>query len=172
MKMSEIIEQHKGSILNPQGLVKLTKLYTGPEFTETNNRHKELGYANEDSRVFIPGTGWEMPWFFNPEEDDPQYYRGILSDFYLNTWARIRPPICLVCPNGRHWIIDQKSVAPDGKLRPGWQVTGVWPNISCHPSINVPGYHGWLTNGVLVADVEQRGNYGLVNERAPYLPGE
>jgi hypothetical protein len=99
---------------------------------------------------------WYCPWYYDPKdpEDVPtreralQYYRDnpkgkhFLSPFYWRDWSDKRPPICVMTPNGHEWIVDQ--VSTNGQ---GWTVTGEAPNITCHPSIQVPGYHGFLRNG-------------------------
>ena len=90
------------------------------------------------------GAMWYAPWYWdpaNPEED--RRGKGILSTYYWRDWADKRPPICVIGPNGREWMPDQKSSNGEG-----WVVTGDAPNITAHPSINMPGYHGWLQNGV------------------------
>lgn len=58
-------------------------------------------------------------------------------------------------PDGSEWIID--GPASNG---PGWQRTGIPPRITAQPSILSPGYHGWLTDGVLSDDLEGR-EYGV-----------
>lgn len=77
-----------------------------------------------------------------PKHDGPFHWLGLLSEHYWQTWSRVRPPLCVVCPNGAQWEIDRKS--SNGS---GWVVTGSWPNLNCSPSIVVPGYHGFLQNG-------------------------
>lgn len=110
------------------------------------------------SRSFRPpGTMWFMPWYFDPKEDgaaekaakwlaharaDPNAHH-YLSVHYLTDWADKRPPLNVVCPDYSDWTVDAKS--SNGS---GWTVTGEAPLISCSPSIQVPGYHGYLTNGV------------------------
>lgn len=60
---------------------------------------------------------------------------------------------CLVVmlPDGMEWMID-------GRARSGgrWTRTGEPPAITARPSIASPGYHGWLTAGVLSDDLEGR----------------
>lgn len=92
---------------------------------------------------FPAGTMWLAPWIFDPAEDDPSEGRGMLSEFYFRDWAKDRAPIVVVCPGGGEWCVDRK--ASNG---PGWKVTGDPPEITCHPSIKVRGYHGWLRDGV------------------------
>lgn len=54
-------------------------------------------------------------------------------------------------PDGHDWFID-------GPARSGgyWTRTGEAPRITARPSIASPGYHGWLTDGVLSPDLEGR----------------
>lgn len=51
----------------------------------------------------------------------------------------------VVLPDGCLWLID--GPANNG---PGWDRTGTWPRFTARPSILTPGYHGYLTDGVLV----------------------
>lgn len=43
----------------------------------------------------------------------------------------------------------------------GWIVTSTNSVFSCHPSIVVPGYHGWFTNGTFSSDLEGQGPTGI-----------
>ncbi len=52
--------------------------------------------------------------------------------------------IAVVCPDGMVWEID--GPASSGGF---WSRTGTPPKLSVTPSILTPGYHGYLTNGVL-----------------------
>lgn len=65
--------------------------------------------------------------------------------------------------NGRS---DRRSSNGDG-----WNVTGDLPAITCAPSIVVPGYHGYLRDGVFTADIDGRAPCGTVRELPP-LRGE
>jgi hypothetical protein len=115
------------------------------------------------SEIAGPCVMWYVPWYFDPNDathvlrretalqsiadgtfgkGDKNYY---LSKHYWQDWSDKRPPICVTCPNGREWCVDAKSSNGDG-----WKVTGDVPNITCHPSIVVPEYHGWLRNGEFV----------------------
>lgn len=119
------------------------------------------------SNTFIPpGSMWFCPWYFDIKDPDEggkldewiasaqkPDYNGYLSVHYLTTWARIRPPICVVCPDGNHWVPDAKS--SNGT---GWIVTGDVPQITCAPSIwtsmsRPDTYHGFLQNGVFTPPV-------------------
>ncbi len=59
--------------------------------------------------------------------------------------------LMLYLPGGVPWIID--GPASGGGH---WERTGVPPAITVLPSIASPGYHGWLTDGELSADLEGR----------------
>lgn len=113
---------------------------------------------------FPPGSMHYCPWYHDPskEEDlakvdsmirrmqaEPERHWH-LSIHYWRDWARIRPPIEVVCPGGIGWCPDQGSSNGDG-----WTVTGEVPLITCTPSIwagqgkGPPReYHGFLTAGV------------------------
>lgn len=51
-------------------------------------------------------------------------------------------------PDG-DWQIDAPSWS-NGKAGPGWTRTGTILEVTARPSILMPKYHGWLTNGVLI----------------------
>jgi hypothetical protein len=119
------------------------------------------------------GVMWYMPWYYSPTDPGCMYRReaalqkmlegqspGHLSRYYWQDWSDKRPPLCVICPNGVEWIVDAKSSNGDG-----WVVQGDAPKLRVHPSILVPGYHGWLgTNGVppgwFSNDLDGRGAYG------------
>lgn len=112
-----------------------------------------------------PGTMYYADWWHDPSDAqdmsryekhlaearrDPNQGANHLSVHYWETWAKVRPPIMVICPGGGHWCPDQ--VSSNGT---GWTVTGEVPNITCNPSIwSSQGagppheYHGWLQNGV------------------------
>lgn len=121
--------------------------------------------------VVKPCAMWLVPWYFDPRDPthasrraaalaaiadgtfgtgERNYY---LSRHYWTTWSDKRAPINVVCPNGREWCVDAKSSNGDG-----WTVTGEPPRITCSPSILVPGYHGFLRDGVFTPDLD--GNRG------------
>lgn len=119
---------------------------------------------SELSASFVPpGSMWHCPWIFDPEKEADQLdlrlararqpdYNGYLSVHYLQDHARTRPPLCVKLPNHSDWIVDQKS--SNGS---GWVVTYSQPDysdITCSPSILVPGYHGFLQNGVFTPDLD------------------
>lgn len=56
--------------------------------------------------------------------------------------------LTMLLPDKTPWVIDGPAGNAPGKL-PGWDRTGVPPNITVTPSIQTPQYHGILTNGVL-----------------------
>lgn len=117
---------------------------------------------------FPPGSMWFCPWNHDPQDEGAAEKRARilarpasdwdigserrphLSRHYWQDWADKRPPICVVCPGGGHWMPD--SVSSNGD---GWTVTGEPANLTAHPSIWVNQgrgppreYHGWLQNGV------------------------
>lgn len=68
---------------------------------------------------------------------------------YDATWLdHMRGPdgrsLILMLPDGRPWHIDGPSTNGNG-----WTRTGDAPRVTARPSILTPGYHGWLTDGVL-----------------------
>ncbi len=77
---------------------------------------------------------------------------------YVTPWANARnvngwtgDAIQVVLPDGREWCITGPSSNGGG-----WTVTGTMPAITASPSILVPGYHGFLQNGVLTDDLDGR----------------
>lgn len=157
--------------------MRLTRLLTFEEYNALGEDAVARGFYRDDRRIFTPGMGWPMPWYFDPSGDReragkhvmiPESRRGelgFLSMHYWRDWAHKRPPLTVVCPNGETWEIDRKSSNGDG-----WKVDGEWPNITCSPSIVVEGYHGYLRNGEFTADLEGRGQNGIARpiiERRP-----
>jgi hypothetical protein len=63
--------------------------------------------------------------------------------------------LMLKLPDGSEWVIDGPAGNAPGKI-PGWERTGTPPLITARPSILSPGYHGFLTDGVLTDDLEGR----------------
>lgn len=125
--------------------------------------------------VIAPGSMWFSEWSFDPKDPDdvPRRLKALerianktpnpsrLSRFYWESWSTTRPPISVLCPNGAEWCVD--AVASNGE---GWQVTGTPPLITCAPSIDVPGYHGFLgINGApaghFTKDLARRGPDGM-----------
>jgi hypothetical protein len=89
------------------------------------------------------GAMWETPYL---------NHDSFTSTFFKESG---RPqPIMVMLPDGYQWCMDQ--TASNG---PGWDVTGTPPLCTARPSILSPGYHGWLTDGVLSDDLEGR-TYG------------
>lgn len=145
--------------------MKITRILTDIERENLIDWCRANGYYANDRRIFTGGMAWYAPWYYDPSGEREKsgehvMYKvgeqgGFLSPHYWRDWAAIRPPICVVCPNGEWWEIDRKSSNGDG-----WAVTGDLPNITCTPSIVVPGYHGFLQNGEFTADLEGRGETG------------
>lgn len=95
-------------------------------------------YRTPDGALYVtqdlpPGAVYEAPW-----------YASFASEHFKADWAGKRQPLVVVCPDGTPWCIDT-----DASNGPGWKVTGEAPKLTARPSILVPGYHGWLTDGVL-----------------------
>lgn len=147
--------------------VRLNRILTPEEFRDMNEDAVERGFWRNDARIFKPGWMWTAPWYYDPtgeyekQGNDVMIPRemkgelGFLSRFYWEDWADKRAPIYVVCPNGEQWGVDQKSSNGEG-----WKVTGEGLLITVRPSINVYGYHGWLTDGVFSEDLEGRGPIG------------
>lgn len=144
----------------------MCRLLSNDEFHAMEEIRRENHRPMKD--VFLPGMMWSCWWYHSPDrdEDDKQkmtYLKqkiadgtftresSIFSIHYWRDWSHIRPPLCVVCPDGSHWIVDQRSSNGDG-----WIVTGDAPNITCTPSILVPGYHGFLQQGKFSSDLENR----------------
>jgi hypothetical protein len=144
--------------------MKLTKLLSWDEYKKLGDDAVAQGFYRNDRRIFTPGMGWPNPWYYDHTGERERHGlhvmfkvgdRGngeFLSKHYWRDWADKRDPLTVVCPNGATWEIDRKS--SNGT---GWIVTGDWPNLTCTPSIVVPGYHGFLRDGEFTADLEGRG---------------
>lgn len=156
--------------------IKIHRMLTSEEFTKLNNESKDQGMYSADPRVFTPGTVWQLNWFFDPTgerertgktvllkaKDREEILSGkkqtkLLSMHYWKDWSHIRPPMVIVCPNGRQWEVDRLS-----RNGSGWKVSGDFPFITCHPSIDLPGYHGVLVAGLFGPDINGRGPDGIV----------
>jgi len=113
--------------------------------------------SDEDFQAKIPQhlSCWFCPWLWDPKkmEENRRAFgqEGFLSIHYWRDHAMNRPPICVRCPDGSMWLVDQ--VSSNGT---GWVVTGEAPFITCSPSIVVTNYHGWLRDGVFTPDLEHR----------------
>jgi hypothetical protein len=132
-----------------------------PEWLKADNA--TYGWASL-SEVTAPCPMWFSYWFFDPDNPGHAARRAFalnaiqggtfskenyhLSKMYWQQWSDKRPPICVLCPNGREWCVDAVSSNGDG-----WTVTGEPPKITCAPSILVPGYHGYLRDGVFTLNM-------------------
>jgi len=119
------------------------------------------GWARMDE-VVAPCAMYFAPWIFDPKNENHAIRRhntmeaikaGSLNSNYLSVhywkeWSDKRPPIIVLTPNGKEWCVDAKSSNGDG-----WVVTGEPPKITCHPSIVVPDYHGFLREGVFTPNM-------------------
>lgn len=149
--------------------VRLTRFLMPEELKQINDEARAQGFYHHDRRIFKPGWAWYEYWYYDPEwkfrdiknpmmdrtgpmiKDASDKNADFLSPHYWKDWAHKRPPICVVCPNGEQWDIDRKSSNGEG-----WTVTGEFPNITCSPSIVVPGYHGFLQNGQFTANLDDK----------------
>ena len=92
---------------------------------------------------------WEEDWIYDPFgvrkvagghvmiKSPTAPNKEYLSIHYWNDWAH-------------------KSSSGDG-----WIVTSTNSVFSCHPSIVVPGYHGWFKNGTFSSAPEGQGPTGI-----------
>lgn len=109
------------------------QLYALPDGRECST-HLRLT-ARKDPRAAPPGAMWVADYV--PPGDDWSGPDGRC--------------LFLRLPDGTDWMID--GPARNGG---GWTRTGEPPKITARPSIASPGYHGWLTDGVLSDDLEGR----------------
>lgn len=118
----------------------------GCGYVFTSSDQRQFGYDQlyeaADGRRFTlrgapPGAMWHASWMAHVQghnrANDP------------------RGPLVVRCPGGSEWNIDGPSTNGDG-----WTRTGTPPLVTANPSIVVPGYHGWLKDGVLSGDLEGR----------------
>jgi hypothetical protein len=103
-----------------------------------------------------PGSCWRIPLAYRYRDfpDGPTYGEDNADLFSPEFLASGRDAVVVIrLPGGADWSPDWKA-SGDGN---GWTVTGEFPRITAHPSVNAVGtYHGWLTDGVLSNDVEGR----------------
>jgi hypothetical protein len=147
-------QQHRDAEQRRMTLAKQRE--SDPAWMKANN----ATWARLDE-VVAPCAMWFGYWLFDPE--DPEHARCraaalaaiadgsfgkpernyYLSRFYWTQWSDKRPPICVLTPNGKEWVVDAKSSNGEG-----WQVQGDPPLLVVTPSIDVPGFHGFLgSNG-------------------------
>jgi Family of unknown function (DUF6527) len=106
-----------------------------------------------------PGEYWCIPFDYKPKLDKEQrkyidIWREFMSDEYLASGVDYELVICL--PGRVHFRASHIATNNDGS-RNGWRVTGVLPNVTITPSIDVEGYyHGWITDGVIGDDLGGR----------------
>lgn len=135
--------------------MKINQILTFDEYQQLQaDDRKARILGKKTGPVFRPGMAWFEPWYFDPLNQCPRLTEhmiegrpldindSFLSPHYWLDWSNYRPPIAVVCPNGRIWEVDRRSSNGDG-----WKVLGQLPDISCSPSISFPDYHGWLRNG-------------------------
>ena len=104
---------------------------------ERQDTHEQLTLHEAE-----PGMLWDAPWFLD----------------FKDPWAGPDGrSLIMRLPGNGEWAIDGPS-----SNGPGWTRTGeppsitVRPSILSHPSSAGPGYHGFLTDGVLSDDLEGR----------------
>ncbi len=82
-------------------------------------------------------------------------YAKHLSSYYHTNNAH-RKPLFVILPGPALFCVDGQTWN-GGVHEGGWTVTGVEPNITVHPSINLGGvYHGFLQNGAITKECEGR----------------
>lgn len=103
-------------------------------------------YRREDTGALLtlreaePGMLWDASWFVEMGWAGPDGRSLVMR-----------------LPGNGEWTIDGPS-----QNGPGWERTGeppritVRPSILSYPSTAGPGYHGWLTDGILSDDLEGR----------------
>ncbi|MCK9198898.1 MAG: DUF6527 family protein [Bacilli bacterium] len=106
-----------------------------------------------------PGDMFYADWLVDKNNDV-----RMSSKQYNRDWLGKREPLVVILPNGQSFMVDSyyRSVETNPE-KEGWTVTGKAPNITLSPSINAEspsnhklGYHGWLRDGILSADLEGR----------------
>lgn len=110
-------------------------------------------YSLDDLKIgymfYLPENIEELEWPWYLAKDD------YISDYY-KTNNNNRKPLFVLLPGKNIFLLDGKCWS-NGKHYGGWQVTGIAPNITVTPSINIGGsYHGFLVNGIIGDDVEGR----------------
>lgn len=112
--------------------------YVFPETDEWQAMDERLYKRSDTGAVLLmkdmaPGAMWNATW-------------------YLET-GFIKSPdgiaLCVKLPDGTDWLID--GHANNSNVIPAWTRTGTPPKITARPSILTPGYHGFLTDGVLTS---------------------
>jgi hypothetical protein len=103
------------------------------------------------------GDCWPAPWLVEGHNGTPRSF--FLSDAFLARWhaGDRRMPLVVRLPGGvGDFCVDGPEWRNGVRGTGGWNVTGTPPNITVQPSINGPGYHGWVTNGIISDDVDGR----------------
>lgn len=96
----------------------------------------------------VDGQLGEFSLHANPEPPTLRAPAGAMWDAWWHHGSSWTGPdgrsIGVMLPDGTDWHIDGPS-----KGGSPWSREGTPPNITARPSILTPGYHGFLTNGVL-----------------------
>ena len=104
-------------------------------------------------RAFEEGDVWQVfpdRVFARPDTGEEHSLRALPPGaMYDATWLPTKGAdgrsLILQLPDGRPWWIDGGSTNGGG-----WTRTGAGAAVTARPSILTPGYHGFLTDGVLV----------------------
>lgn len=112
----------------------------------------------DPKHFFLPGMAWGCRWYNDPlnikrcKERTANGLKGLsfISVEYWRDWTDKRTPITVVVPGGHHWLIDGKQ-----NSREGWTIIGEAPNFTAIEPVKVPGYSGWLIDGVLTDGPEK-----------------
>jgi hypothetical protein len=159
VSLDSIVEDAEGLSLRTDDIQIPLACVCGLRFTKANSestisgsyyeyRNPKTGKINSlPHLVATPGAMWECPWLVEEREEIIREGGSFLSQFFVRDWLGKRYPICVMCPDGSNWIVDQKSSNGDG-----WTITGEEPKLTAKPSIQTPGYHSWLTDGLFGTD--------------------
>lgn len=102
---------------------------------------------NEHGNVDIYKREIGDMWFLDvPAEELKE--RHLTAQYFAQNANR--KPLVVMLPGRNYFLIDAQCWNPERSHYDAWTVTGVPPNITVSPSINMVGrYHGFLQNGVI-----------------------
>ena len=106
--------------------------------------HPEL---NADGNIDIAKREVGDMWFLDvPQEELKE--RHLAAQYFAQNANR--KPLVVMLPGRHYLLIDGQCFNGEQGYYGGWTVTGVPPNITVSPSINMVGrYHGFLQNGII-----------------------
>ena len=118
-------------------------------FLDSKGNEIDLKDLPVGSMFYVPKdadmTVW--PWYLADATDLSHYYYDHNSS---------RQPLFVLLPGHTLFLVDGKCWR-DGKKYGGWEVSGIAPIITVHPSIHIHGFfHGFIRNGVISDDVDGR----------------